>query len=84
MAVQDWNSNPDLNTSVEGENVAEGSTPPSLNDTFRKVAAAIKNFWSSSYGSAANGGGKRIYIQAAGDPAPATPVESDIWIEYTP
>lgn len=79
MAVEDWNTNPDLNVSLEGVNVAEGSLPADFNDCFRKIAAAIKVFFNKAYRKQEN-----VTIQAAGGAAPSSPAENDIWIEYTP
>lgn len=79
MAVQDWNTNHDLNTTLEGINVAEGSLPADFNDCFRKMAAAIRVFYDKSYRKNEN-----IVITAAGATAPSSPAENDIWIEYTP
>lgn len=79
MAVQDWNTDPDLNGTLEGVNVAEGSIPADFNDCFRKIAAAIRVFYNKSYQKDVN-----VTIQATGGAAPATPVENDLWIEYTP
>lgn len=82
MAVQDWDTNEALNGTIEGENIAEGSLPPDLNDVLRKICAAIKTMYFSVYGSHVNGGGRRITIQASGGAAPSSPVDGDIWIEY--
>lgn len=84
MAVQDWNTNEALNVVLEGENVAEGSLPPGLNNMARKFAAALKVMYNSCYGSGVNGGKQRITIQASGGAAPAAPNDGDIWMEYTP
>lgn len=84
MTVQSWNTNPDLNTVIEGENTAEGMLPGKFNDVIRKIAAALKVMYNSTYGNAVDGGGKRITIQASGGAAPVTPSDGDIWIEYTP
>jgi hypothetical protein len=84
MAVKDWNTNPDLNGVVEGQDVAEGSLPPELNDVVRAVAAALKTAWQYSYASNELGGKQHITISASGGAAPLAPVDGDIWMEYTP
>lgn len=80
MAVQDWDTNPDNNGTLEGVNVAEGSLPRDFNDCFRKIAAAIRVFFDKSYRK-----NETIKFTAAGAANPFTaPTEGDIWIEYTP
>lgn len=80
MAVQDWNTDPDLNGTLEGIDVAEGSLPKWFNDCFRRIAAAIRVFYDKSYRKA-----ETIKWTPAGDPDPyTTHADGDIWIEYTP
>lgn len=79
MAVEDWNTDPDLNGTIEGVDVSEGSLPKLFNDCFRKMAAALKVFWTNAYAKDHN-----VTIQATGGAAPTTPAENDLWIEYTP
>lgn len=79
MAVQNWNTDPDLNGTLEGVNVAEGSIPADFNDCFRKIAAAIRVFYNKAYQKDVN-----VTIQASGGATPGSPQENDLWIEYTP
>lgn len=80
MAVENWDTNEALNTTLEGENAAEGSIPAGFNNLFRKMAAAIRVFYDKSYRK-----NETIKATAAGAADPFTaPVENDIWIEYTP
>lgn len=80
MAVDDWNTNPDLNVNLEGVPTGEGGmTIPTINDLFRKMAAALKTWRNNSYCK-----DKNVTIQATGGPAPVAPQDKDLWIEYTP
>lgn len=80
MAVQDWNTNPDLNTSLEGVDVSEGSIPADFNNCFRAIAAAIRVFYDKSYRKA-----ESVRIQATGGALPTTGLsENDLCIEYIP
>jgi hypothetical protein len=42
MAVQDWNSNPALNTTIDGVNIAEGCPPANMNDMGRRIMASVR------------------------------------------
>lgn len=45
MAVTDWKGTASQNTTIEGISVGENVMPPSaVNDLFRAMAAAIKNY----------------------------------------
>lgn len=78
MAVDNWNANDTLNTTLEGVPVGEGAmTFPTINDLFRKMAAAIKTFRTKAYCK-----DQYVTIQASGGAAPATPAEGDLWVEY--
>jgi hypothetical protein len=78
MAIQDWNTNDALNTTLEGIPTGEGAmTIPNINNLFRKMAATIKDFWSRAYRR-----GENVTIQATGGAAPATPADGDLFIEY--
>lgn len=77
MSVEQWNTNPALNGTIEGENISEGMLPAQLNDTIRKTCAAIRVFFDKSYRI-----GENVTIAASGGAAPASPVEGYIWIEY--
>lgn len=45
MAVSDWKTTASQNTTIEGISVGENVMPPSaVNDLFRAMAAAIKNY----------------------------------------
>lgn len=78
MAVDNWSSNDTLNTTLEGIPCGEGAmTVPSINDLFRKMAAALKTFRVSAYCKDNN-----VMIQASGGAAPGSPTEGYIWIEY--
>lgn len=80
MAVENWDTNPDLNTSIEGIDVSEGSLPKDFNDCFRKMASAIRVFFDKSYRKA-----ESVRIQATGGSLPTTGLsENDICIEYIP
>lgn len=80
MAVDNWDTNEALNVVLEGVACGEGAmTFPTINNLFRKMAAAIRVFRNSAYCK-----DKNVTIQAAGGAAPATPSEKDLWIEYTP
>lgn len=79
MAVENWNTDPLLNNTIEGESIAEGMLPGPLNDWGRKICAAIKVFFNKTYRK-----NETVYITATGGAAPATPAEDDLWIEYTP
>jgi hypothetical protein len=80
MAVEDWNEDDDLNGTLEGVNVAEGSLPADFNDMFRKMAASIKTFFLKSYRKT-----ESVRIQATGGSLPTTGLsENDICIEYIP
>lgn len=43
MALDDYNSNPDLNTSISGINIAEGCPPSGINNAIRQLMADLKN-----------------------------------------
>lgn len=79
MAVDDWNVDSTLNTSVEGENLDEGMLPGALNNFLRKFVAALKVWRNNSYCK-----DKNVTIQATGGSPPAAPAENDWFIEYTP
>lgn len=78
MAVQDWDTDPAFNNSLEGEDVSEGCLPAGFNNLFRKMAAEIRIFYDKAYRK-----GENIFIQPTGGAAPAM-AENDILIEYTP
>ena len=80
MAVENWNTNDALNVVLEGVDVAEGSIPATLNNLFRKVAAAVRVFYDKSYRKDET---IKSTVTGGADPFVA-PVENDIWIEYTP
>jgi len=78
MAVDDWNTNDSLNTTLEGVPTGEGAmTFPTINDLFRKMAAAIAAFRSNAYCK-----DKNVTIQASGGALPSSPSEGDLLIEY--
>lgn len=80
MAVEDWNTNPALNGTLEGVDVSEGSLPRDFNDCFRKIAAAIKVFFNKAYRKDET---IKWTAAGAGDPF-SVHADGDIWIEYTP
>jgi hypothetical protein len=83
MAVENWNTNDTLNTTLEGVATGEGAmTFPTINDLFRKVCASVKTFYNRTW--KITGADKNVTIQASGGAAPASAVENDLWIEYTP
>ena len=42
MPVQDYNVDPDLNTTISGINIAEGCAPSGINDAIRQLMADVK------------------------------------------
>ena len=42
MAVSSYNTNPDLNTTISGINIAEGCPPSGLNNALRQLMADVK------------------------------------------
>ena len=42
MALDDYNTNPDLNTSISGINIAEGCPPSGINNAIRQLMADLK------------------------------------------
>ena len=42
MAVNDYNTNPDLNTTISGINIAEGCPPSGINNAIRQLMADVK------------------------------------------
>ena len=42
MALDDYNTNPDLNTSISGINIAEGCPPSGINNAIRQIMADLK------------------------------------------
>lgn len=42
MAVKDYNTDPDLNTSISGINIAEGCPPSGINNAIRQLMADVK------------------------------------------
>ena len=42
MAVSDYNTNPDLNTTISGINIAEGCPPSGINNAIRQLMADVK------------------------------------------
>ena len=81
MAVKDWFTDDTLNTTLEGIPAGEGVTTfASLNDLFRKVCAAIKTFYASTW--RLTGTDKNVTIQASGGIAPSSPNEGDLFSEY--
>jgi hypothetical protein len=83
MAVENWNTNDTLNTTLEGVATGEGAmTFPTINDLFRKVCASVRVFYNRTW--KITGADKNVTIQASGGAAPAAPQENDLWIEYTP
>lgn len=77
MAVQDWNTDPNLNTTIEGEDIGEGCLPDGLNDWGRKICAAIKVFYNNTYSKT-----KNVTIAASGGALPGSPAEGDFFLEY--
>lgn len=43
MAVEDWSTDPNLNATVDGINIAEGCPAENLNNGLRAVMAAVRN-----------------------------------------
>jgi hypothetical protein len=47
MAVQDWSTDPNQNTSVDGINIAENCPPGNLNNALRAIMAAVRAAFSN-------------------------------------
>lgn len=45
MAISDYNTDPDLNTSINGINIAEGCNPAGLNNSDRQIMADLAVFY---------------------------------------
>ena len=43
MAVKDWKTNPDENTTISGINIAEGCPPSGINNAIRQLMADVKS-----------------------------------------
>lgn len=48
MAVQDWSTNPDLNTSIDGTFIGEFCPPGNMNDMGRRIMAAVKSWYDNA------------------------------------
>lgn len=48
MAVGDWNTNPDLNTTIDSVSIAENCPPGNMNDMGRRIMAAIKTWYDAA------------------------------------
>lgn len=44
MAVSSYNTNPDLNTTISGINIAEGCPPSGINNAIRQLMADVKSY----------------------------------------
>lgn len=44
MAVSNYNTNPDLNTTISGINIAEGCPPSGLNNAVRQLMADVRAY----------------------------------------
>lgn len=42
MAVSDWSTTPDANTSIDGVNIAEGCPPANINNAIRRVMSSVR------------------------------------------
>jgi len=42
MSINDWDSNPDNNTTIEGVNIAEQCDPAGINNAIRSIMGAVK------------------------------------------
>ena len=42
MAIKDYNTDPDLNTTISGINIAEGCPPSGINNAIRQLMADVK------------------------------------------
>ena len=42
MAVQDWNTDPALNVTIDGVNIAENCPPGNMNNMGRSIMAAVR------------------------------------------
>lgn len=70
MAVGDWNTNPDLNTTIDSVSIAENCPPGNMNDMGRRIMAAIKTW----YDAAPTTASVSAAITAAFAANPPTPV----------
>lgn len=52
MAVSDWNTNPDLNTSIDAVSIAENCPAGNLNDMGRRIMAAVRTWYNAAPTSA--------------------------------
>ena len=50
MAVKDYKTNPDENTTISGINIAEGCPPSGINNAIRQVMADVKNEYDEQEG----------------------------------
>jgi hypothetical protein len=66
MAVSDWDTNPDNNTSIDGTNIAEFCAPGNMNDMGRRIMAAVKTWYDTVGGSISYSNGK-ITAKTPGD-----------------
>jgi len=77
MAVDNWNTDEALNTTIEGEDASEGCLPGGLNNILRKMAAALRVWRNSSYCI-----DKNVTAQPSGGAAPTAPQVGHLWIEW--
>ena len=50
MPISDYNEDPDLNTSINGINIAEGCPPSGINNAIRQLMADLKSVLGGSAG----------------------------------
>ena len=91
MAVKDYNTNPDLNTTISGINIAEGCPPSGINNAIRQLMADVKQnaddqtseFSKVMTGATASADGKSGNVPAPTVSQRSMPLRGDgRWAEY--
>lgn len=85
MAVKDYKTNPDENTTISGINIAEGCPPSGINNAIRQLMADVKQnsddqrteFSKVMTGATASAAGKTGLVPAPANGAQARPLRGD-------